>query len=172
MREVAFVRSPVAHARLTAVRIPDHLRDSVFTAERPRRCAGDPGGVPLPGFQASEQPPLAIGKIRHVGELIADVRRRTRAEAEDIAAQVVVEYEELPAVVDMLEAAGAGQRRWCTTPSRRNVYLEVGFDGPIEAARQDRAGEGHARAPHRAPGACRRSSAAASSRSGTTGSAS
>ena len=33
MREVAFVRSPVAHARLTAVRIPDHLRPSVFTAQ-------------------------------------------------------------------------------------------------------------------------------------------
>ena len=32
MREVAFVRSPVAHAKLTGVRIPDHLRDSVFIA--------------------------------------------------------------------------------------------------------------------------------------------
>ena len=32
MRDVAFVRSTVAHARLTGVRIPDPLRDCVFTA--------------------------------------------------------------------------------------------------------------------------------------------
>jgi carbon-monoxide dehydrogenase large subunit len=32
----------------------------------------------------------------------------TRAEAEDIAAQVNVDFEELPAVVDMLEAHEAG----------------------------------------------------------------
>ena len=58
MREVAFVRSPVAHARLTGVRIPEHLRACVFTARdltdvRPIRAVS-----PLPGFQASEQPPL------------------------------------------------------------------------------------------------------------------
>ena len=60
MREVAFVRSPVAHARLTGVRIPEHLRACVFTARdltgvRPIRAVS-----PLPGFQASEQPPLVI----------------------------------------------------------------------------------------------------------------
>ena len=33
MREVAFVRSPVAHARLTGIRIPDQIRSSVFTAK-------------------------------------------------------------------------------------------------------------------------------------------
>ncbi len=63
---------------------------------------------PLPGFQVSEQPPLVTDKIRHVGELIAMCVADTRAEAEDIAAQVVVEYEELPAVVDMLKAQEPG----------------------------------------------------------------
>src|SRR5580692_5412502 len=32
MRDVAFVRSPVAHARLKAVLVPEHLRSSVFIA--------------------------------------------------------------------------------------------------------------------------------------------
>ena len=57
MRDVAFVRSPVAHARLKVLLIPEHLRSSVF-------IAGDLAGVlplravsPLPGFQASDQPP-------------------------------------------------------------------------------------------------------------------
>ena len=71
-------------------------------------------------------------KIRHVGELIAMCVADTRAEAEDIAAQVVVEYEELPAVVDMLKAQEPGSVLVHDTV-KRNVYLEVGFDGPVEA---------------------------------------
>jgi carbon-monoxide dehydrogenase large subunit len=48
----------------------------------------------------------------------------TRAEAEDIAAQVYVDFEELPAVVDMLEAREAGaalvHEHWGD-----NVFLET-----------------------------------------------
>src|SRR5258708_10618282 len=61
MREVAFVRSPVAHARLTAVRIPDHLRSSVFTAQDLTDVRAIRAVSPLPGFQPSEHPPVAIG---------------------------------------------------------------------------------------------------------------
>src|ERR1700741_4207568 len=57
----------------------------------------------------------------------------TRAEAEDIAAQVVVEYEELPAVVDMLKAQEPGSVLVHDTV-KKNIYLEVGFDGPVDAA--------------------------------------
>ena len=32
-RDVAFVRSPVAHARLRQVRVPERFRNAVFTAE-------------------------------------------------------------------------------------------------------------------------------------------
>jgi aerobic carbon-monoxide dehydrogenase large subunit len=98
MQEVAFVRSPVAHARLLSINIPPDLRHSVFTA-------GDLIGVepiisapPLKGFKYSVQPVLATGKVRYVGEMIAMCVARTRAEAEDIAAAITVEFEELPAV--------------------------------------------------------------------------
>jgi carbon-monoxide dehydrogenase large subunit len=133
MREVAFVRSPVAHAKLTGIRIPDHLRDSVFTAKDLKSVASIRAVSPLPGFQASEQPPLVTDKIRHVGELIAVCIADTRAEAEDIAAQVAVEYDELPAVVDMLKAQEPGSIQVHDT-IKRNTFLEVGFDGPVEAA--------------------------------------
>jgi carbon-monoxide dehydrogenase large subunit len=133
MREVAFVRSPVAHARLTGIRIPEHVRDSVFTAKDLKGVANIRAVSPLPGFQASEQPPLVTDRIRHVGELIAMCVADTRAEAEDIAAQVVVDYEELPAVVDMLKAQQPGCIQIHDT-IKRNVFLEVGFDGPVEAA--------------------------------------
>src|SRR5262245_66411127 len=108
MREVAFVRSPVAHARLTAVRIPQAIRDSVFTAADLTGVLPIRAVSSLPGFQVSEQPVLVTDKIRHVGELIAMCVADTRAEAEDIAAQVAVEYEGLPAVVDMLRGLEPG----------------------------------------------------------------
>jgi aerobic carbon-monoxide dehydrogenase large subunit len=133
MREVAFVRSPVAHARLTGIHIPDHLRDVVFTAKhlagvKPIRAVSS-----LPGFQVSEQPPLVTDRIRHVGELIAACVADTRAEAEDIAAQVALDYEELPAVVDMLEAQAPDSPLVHDT-IKRNIALEVGYDGAVEAA--------------------------------------
>src|SRR5436190_3407099 len=131
MREIAFVRSPVAHARLRHIHIPERWRESVYTARdlstvRPIRAVS-----PLPGFQASEQPTLVTDKIRQVGELIAFCVADTRAQAEDIAAQVTLEYEELPAVVDMLEARKPGAVLVHDTV-KGNVFIEVGFDGDIE----------------------------------------
>jgi aerobic carbon-monoxide dehydrogenase large subunit len=133
MREAAFVRSPVAHARLTGIRIPEHLRASVFTAKDLAGVRAIRAVSPLPGFQVSEQPPLVTDRIRHVGELVAMCVADTRAEAEDIAAEVALEYEELPAVVDMLAAQTPGSTL-VHDSVRRNIFLEVGFDGPVEAA--------------------------------------
>jgi len=133
MRDVAFVRSPVAHARLTGIRIPDHLKGSVFTAKDLTGVLPIRAVSPLPGFQVSEQPVLVTDKIRQVGELVAMCVADTRAEAEDIAAQVVVEYEELPAVVDMLEAQKPGSVLVHDTV-KRNIYVEVPYDGDIETA--------------------------------------
>ena len=79
MRDVAFVRSPVAHARLIKVNIPDHLRASVFTSADLVGVKALRAVSPLPGFQASDQPPLVTEKIRHVGELIAMCVADTRA---------------------------------------------------------------------------------------------
>src|SRR4030095_4763478 len=62
----------------------------------------------LPGFRVSEQPALAEGKLRHVGEAIAACVADTRAEAEDLAAACVLDYEALPAVHDMLAAPLSG----------------------------------------------------------------
>jgi carbon-monoxide dehydrogenase large subunit len=134
-REIAFVRSPVAHAKFLGIQVPDALRSSVFTAKdltgvKPIRAVS-----PLPGFKPSEQHPLVTDKIRHVGELIAMCVADTRAEAEDIVNQITVDYEALPAVVDMLDAqlpdAPRVHEEWDD-----NIYLEVGFDGDVETAAQ------------------------------------
>ena len=100
----AFVRSPHAHARILAVRKPRGLEDRIY-------LAGDLSGVgkmrstaKLPGFKPSDWPILAAGKVRHVGEPIAMALGSTRAEAEDFAALVEVDFEPLPPVVTMADA--------------------------------------------------------------------
>jgi carbon-monoxide dehydrogenase large subunit len=89
----------------------------------------------LKGFKASDQWPLAKDKVRHVGEPIAICVGATRAEAEDIAARICVDYEELPAVVDMVEARlrppSLVHDEWDD-----NVFLETLYDAEIADVRQ------------------------------------
>jgi len=134
-RDVAFVRAPVAHARLLGVQIPETVRSSVITAEDLTNVKPIRAISPLPGFKASEQPPLVTDKIRHVGELVAMCVADTRAEAEDIASQVTVDYDLLPAVVDMLDAQLPDAPRIHDSWSD-NIFLEVGYDGDIETSAQ------------------------------------
>jgi len=104
MHEVAFVRSPVAHAKLLKINIPDEYRDVVFTWADMKGVKPILSAPPDKSFKRSEQTILASGKLRYVGELVAMCVARSRAEAEDIAQLVNLEFEELPAVVDMIEA--------------------------------------------------------------------
>src|ERR1700693_2779539 len=134
LQDVAFVRSPLAHARIRAIHVPERYRDVVFTAEdligiKPIRAVSG-----LPGFKISEQPVLATGKVRHVGELVAMCVAPTRAEGEDMAASVTLDLEELPAVYDMLGAREPGtalvHEHWGD-----NVFLTTSIDVDFEAAK-------------------------------------
>src|SRR5215207_210607 len=104
MQDVAFVRSPVAHARIRAVEIPDEVRGSVFTASDLAEVKPIRAATALRNFKHSSEPILASEKVRYVGEIIAMCVAASRAEAEDIAALVSVDFEEMPAVSDMLAA--------------------------------------------------------------------
>ena len=133
MQDVAFVRSPLAHANIRGIDIPAAHRDEVFTANdlagvKPIRAVSG-----LPGFKISEQPPLAAGKVRHVGELVAMCVAATRAEAEDIAASVRLDLDELPAVHDMLAGRAKGapllHESWGD-----NIFLETNVEVDIAKA--------------------------------------
>src|SRR5262249_11284368 len=102
--EVAFVRSPVAHARLRGVAVPEQFRNVVFTPTPLGGLNPTSPNPPLPGFKHSTEPIIASGKLRFVGEIVAMCVAKTRAQAEDIASLVSVEYEELPVVTDMIAA--------------------------------------------------------------------
>ena len=133
MRDVAFVRSSVAHGRISAIEIPDHLRSSVFIAEDLTEIHPIRAISPLPGFKISEQLPLVSDKVRQVGELIAMCVADTRAEAEDIADAVRVDIDALPAVVDMVKAREPDSplvhENWGD-----NDYIEIEYPGNIAEA--------------------------------------
>ena len=71
MLDVAFLRSPVAHARLKNVVKPKSGAGSVFTAEDLKGVHPIRAVSGLKGFKPSEQPILARDKVRQVGELVA-----------------------------------------------------------------------------------------------------
>jgi carbon-monoxide dehydrogenase large subunit len=133
VRDVAFVRSPLAHARIRAIHIAPEYKQVVFTAAdlagvNPIRAA-----TTLRGFKHSAEPILATGKVRYVGEIVAMCLGGSRAEAEDIAAQVTVDYDELPAVSDML-AARAPDAALVHEEWGDNVFIEFVTDGAVERA--------------------------------------
>src|SRR5262245_46049349 len=82
MLEVAFLRSPLAHARICGIRIPSAIRERVVIAEDLAGVAAIRADTTLPGFKSSLQPILATGKVRYVGEPVAMCVAPTRAEAE------------------------------------------------------------------------------------------
>ncbi len=135
MLDVAFVRSPVAHGRLGAISKPADAADRVFTMDDLHGVRPIVANTSLPGFKPSEQWPLARGKVRQAGEMIAMCVAASRAEAEDLAARVEVEIEDLPAVVDMLQARGAAPPSFVHDAWGDNVFLETHMDQGFDAAR-------------------------------------
>jgi aerobic carbon-monoxide dehydrogenase large subunit len=123
MRDLAFVRSPLAHARIRAITKPPTAEAAVFTLADLASVRPIVANSALPGFRTSEQPVLAAGKVRYVGEPIAVCVAASRAEAEDLAAAVVVDFEELPALVDMRAALATPTRIHEHWPD--NVFLET-----------------------------------------------
>src|SRR5579884_2965401 len=99
---VAYVRSTMAHARITSVdtseaeRAPGVL--AVYTSanfDLPPMPPGAPFVNP-----AMSRPWLADGVVRYVGDVVAAVVAETRAEAVDAAELVMIDYEPLPVLVD------------------------------------------------------------------------
>jgi carbon-monoxide dehydrogenase large subunit len=134
MQEAAFLRSPVAHARIVSVTVPDAMRDRVFIAEDLAGVQGIRADTALPGFKSSVQPILATGKVRYVGELVALCIAPTRAEAEDMASEIAVDYEPLPAVHDML-AARRPESALLHEHWGDNLFLTTHIDVNFEAAK-------------------------------------
>lgn len=105
MIEIAPLRSPVAHAKITRIdtsrakRLPGVF--AVLTGEDARELTNPLfRSIPDPIVQYC----LAVDKVRYVGEYVAVVAAKDRYVAEDALQLIDVEYEELPPVADPFEA--------------------------------------------------------------------
>src|SRR5215472_3830035 len=90
---VTFVRSPIAHARITgidatAARELPGVAAVITAADMPAAAGDNPTAEPL----------LAADRVRYVGEPVALVLTDGRYQGEDAAELVSVDYEPLPAV--------------------------------------------------------------------------
>src|SRR5689334_5531914 len=134
LRDVAFLRSPRAHARITAIRIPPAIRERVFVAADLAGVSAIRADTALAGFKSSLQPVLAVDKVRHVGEPIAMCVAPTLAEAEDLVSRIEIEFEDLPALNDMLAARAPGaalvHEAWGD-----NLFLTTEIDVDFAAAK-------------------------------------
>ena len=110
MGQVAFLRSPHAHAKIIGIdatrarRIPGII--AVVTGKELAAVVTPWIGVlsHLKGLKSAPQHAIAIGRVCWQGEAVAAVVATSRAVAEDGAEAVHVEYEELAAVTDMRTA--------------------------------------------------------------------
>jgi carbon-monoxide dehydrogenase large subunit len=135
MHEVVLVRSPHANAFIRSITVPEAARRSVFTATELPRIKPIRVVTQAIGARSPPWPPLAIGKVRYVGDAIAACVARTRAEAEDLAAAIEVDYDVLPSVTDAELARTAGSPALIHESFGDNLYQDRTLaGGDIDAA--------------------------------------
>jgi aerobic carbon-monoxide dehydrogenase large subunit len=114
MVHVAFVRSPHAHARIARLTVEPASQApgvvAVMTGEEVARLCKPYRGILLhyQGMKSGAMLPLSLDRVRYVGEPVVAVAAATRAEAEDAAERVVVEYDPLPAALTAEQALASG----------------------------------------------------------------
>ena len=110
MLHMAIVRSPHAHARIVSIDLEAADRATNIYDVFDGKKLEDSMGVMINAWpitadqKAPTHPPMAIDRVTFAGEAVAVVVARSAAEARDAAELVDIEYEELPAVLDIKEA--------------------------------------------------------------------
>jgi carbon-monoxide dehydrogenase large subunit len=114
---VHFLRSDVAHGRINSIdtaaaaAMPGVVR--IFTSADFEGVGGMPCGWQVTDkhgapMQEPAHPILAKGKVRHVGDPICAIVADSLDQARDAAAAIVLDIEELPAVINMKDAVKEG----------------------------------------------------------------
>jgi carbon-monoxide dehydrogenase large subunit len=135
VQDVAFVRSPMANARARRVNKPADAAARVFTLADIGPINVLEAGPELSAHRHSPYPPLADGRVRYVGQTIAACLMPTRAQAEDLAGEVQIELDELPAVVDVVSAMRSDSPRvFDEWPSNAYISTTVTEGDPQQLA--------------------------------------
>ncbi len=116
---LVFLRSPHAHARITALDVTAAKAMPGVVAVLTGEDLVGAGVKPIPqstDFKrhnggetvAPPQHALAVGTVRYVGEAVAAIVADTREQARDAAEAIDVRYEALPMVADLADAVARG----------------------------------------------------------------
>ncbi len=114
MLHVAFLRSPLAHARIASVDVSAAREEpGVIAVYAGADFAGEQGSLPCawpvtPDIIIPDHPPMAIDEVRYVGEAVACVVARDRYAAADALNAIEIDYEPLPPVLDIRTAIEDG----------------------------------------------------------------
>ncbi|MAT04171.1 MAG: hypothetical protein CL424_03895 [Acidimicrobiaceae bacterium] len=138
-RHVALLRSPIAHGRirsidLAAAREAPGVHLVVDGPELARTSSPFGHLLPIPTIQPLEYWSLAIEKVRYVGEPIAAVVADTRALAEDAVELIDIDFEELPPVLDAVQALEPGAPRLFEEWSSNELLSAEYSTGDLEGA--------------------------------------
>jgi len=143
MAHVVFLRSPHAHAKIVGIdaaaakRMPGVI--AVVTGKELADVVTPWVGVlsHLKGLKSAPQHAIAVDRACWQGEAVAAVVATSRAQAEDAAEAVTVEYEELDAVTDM---------RTALDPQTPVIHASLGdnlaFERTLDAGAVDQAFSG------------------------------
>ncbi|QYC38592.1 Carbon monoxide dehydrogenase large chain [Nonomuraea coxensis DSM 45129] len=138
---VVFLRSPMAHARITRVDVSGARGlPGVVAAFSGEDFAGEQGSLPC-AWPVSEDivipdhPPMAVSEVRYVGEAVACVIATDRYKAADALEAIEVDYEPLPAVIDMEEALTDGSPK--VHEAGNKAFSTKIVSGDVEAAFRD-----------------------------------
>jgi carbon-monoxide dehydrogenase large subunit len=138
---VAFLRSPMAHARITRVDVTAaREKPGVVAVYSGRDFADEQGSLPCAwpvteDMVLPEHPPMAVDEVRYVGEAVACVVATDRYKAADALEAIEVEYEPLPPVLDMNEALQPGAPKVHEAGNKAFTWKFSG--GDIDAAFRD-----------------------------------
>jgi len=107
MLHAAFVRSPYAHSRIVTIDVTEAARQpgvirTMTGAELAKMCTGPWVGTLtcFEGMKSAPQYPMAVDRACWQGEPVVMVVANTRAQAEDAAELVQIEWQELPAATE------------------------------------------------------------------------
>jgi carbon-monoxide dehydrogenase large subunit len=141
MLHAAFVRSPHAHARIVSIdaaeaRSQPGVALIMTGAELAKRVTGPWVGTLtcFPGMKSAPQYPMAVDRACWVGEPVVLVVAATRAQAEDAAERIAIEWEELPAVADKKRALDPGTPAIHAELGDNLAYRKIIDNGDAEAA--------------------------------------
>ncbi|GAA3137192.1 xanthine dehydrogenase family protein molybdopterin-binding subunit [Streptosporangium carneum] len=141
MLYVAFLRSPMAHARITRIDTSAaRARPGVVAVHSGQDFADEQGSLPCAwpvteDILIPDHPPMAVNEVRYAGEAVACVVATDRHRAADALEAIEVDYEPLEAVVDMTEALAEGAPRVHESGNRAFTWKFA--QGDIDAAFRD-----------------------------------